>query len=74
MLNNNRRNTLEDAIRSVQQKYRNRPSPLKGLYESMAFTPNQLPQMGMPLQPAQRSQNPRESLLGGFKPNKDTFR
>lgn len=71
---NNRRNTLEDVIRGVQQKYRNRPSPLKNLYESSAFAPSQLPQMGMPMQNFGKPQNPRDALLGGFRPSKDTFR
>jgi len=71
---NNRRNTLEDVIRGVQQKYRNRPSPLKTLYENTAFAPSQLPQMGMSMQNVGKPQNAREALLNGFRPSKDTFR
>lgn len=66
----NKQNTgksLEDAIRLVREKYKNRPSPLKGLYENVGFTPTQV---SPPSTPA----TTRDKLLGNFKPLKDTFR
>ena len=68
MFKKNKANSLEDAIRGVQQKYRGRPSPLSHLYENVGYTPTQMAQ-AMP-----KPSNPRDALLGGFKPLKDTFR
>lgn len=60
--------SLEDAIRSVHQKYKNRPSPLAYLQENSHYIPTHVPQhMAAP-------KGLRDNLLSGFKPHKDTFR
>jgi len=60
--------SLEDTIRKVQQKYKNRPSILSEEYrksnENVHFVPSN----------NQVHQDPRQNLLGGFRPLKDTFR
>lgn len=58
--------SLEDTIRDVRNKYKNRPSPIAHLSENVWFTPTQ--------QAPTSSPNMRDKLLGGFKPLKDTFR
>jgi len=60
-------NSLEDAIRMVQQKYKNRPSPLSYMQENVGFSPTQIPQQ------MRQSENVRDSLLGNFIPRKDTY-
>jgi hypothetical protein len=68
MFNRRKGPSLEDAIRSVQQKYRNRPSPLQYMQENTNYIPTHVPQNMKP------SANLRDNLLSGFKPHKDTFR
>jgi hypothetical protein len=68
MFNRRKGQSLEDAIRSVQQKYRNRPSPLQYMQENTHYIPSHVPQNMKP------SANIRDNLLSGFKPHKDTFR
>lgn len=60
-------NSLEDAIRMVQQKYRNRPSPLTYMQENVGFAPTQVPEQ------MRQSKDIRDSLLGNFIPRKDTY-
>jgi hypothetical protein len=60
--------SLEDAIRQVQKKYRNVPSPLQYMQENVGFAPTQVPQH------MRQSKNLRDNLLSGFIPSKDTFR
>lgn len=60
--------SLEDTIRKVRERYKNKPSPLSGLYENVGFAPSQT--MPAKLSPA----TPRDQLLSGFRPLKDTFR
>lgn len=59
---------LEDTIRKVQQKYKNRPSPLSEQYirsnANVNMVPTQIP----------KYMDPRSALIGNFKPSKDTFR
>jgi hypothetical protein len=60
--------SLEDAIRQVHQKYKNRPSPLANLQENSHYIPSHVPQHMAP------AKGLRDNLLSGFKPHKDTFR
>lgn len=59
---------LEDTIRKVQQKYKNRPSPLSDQYIRSNSNVNFVPQQITP------SKDLRGNLLGNFKPPNDTFR
>lgn len=59
---------LEDTIRKVQQKYKNRPSPLSEQYIRSNANVNYVPQQTTP------SNDPRSRLLGNFRPPNDTFR
>lgn len=60
--------TLEDAVRFVQKKYQNIPSPLAMMNENVGFVPPQVPEY-------MRAKNDlRGSLLGNFRPPNDTFR
>lgn len=70
MFNNNKRTnlSLEDTIRAVRQKYKNRPSPLQHMQENTHYIPTHVPNNLKP------SNNLRDNLLSGFKPHKDTFR
>jgi hypothetical protein len=61
--------SLEDAIRSVQQKYKNVPSPLKQINENIGYTPTQIPN-----QMRASSKDLRGNLLGNFRPSLDTYR
>jgi hypothetical protein len=62
------KNSLEDAIRFVQTKYKNRPSPIQTMNENVGFVPTQVPDhMRSP-------QDLRGNLIGNFRPFKDTFR
>lgn len=62
--------SLEDTIRAVGQKYKNRPSPLM-----MMNNPNVgiAPQQVTPSSPPS-SKNIRNALVGDFIPPRDTFR
>jgi hypothetical protein len=59
---------LEDTIRKVQQKYKNRPSPLSEQYIRSNSNVNFIPQQTTP------SKDIRSNLLGNFRPPNDTFR
>jgi hypothetical protein len=60
--------SLEDAIRNVQQRYRNRPSPLVNVQENVHYIPTHVPDhMAV-------SKDFKDTLLGSFRPSKDTFR
>ena len=59
---------LEDTIRKVQQKYKNRPSPLSEQYIRSNANVNFVPQQN------NAPQDIRGNLLGNFKPINDTFR
>lgn len=59
---------LEDTIRKVQQKYKNRPSPLSEQYIRSNANVNIVPQQLTP------SNDLRGNLLGNFRPPNDTFR
>ena len=69
----NRRNrtgqSLEDAIRNVQQRYRNRPSPLAmmSMNENVHYIPTHVPDH------MAASRDIRDTLLGSFRPPNDTF-
>jgi hypothetical protein len=58
--------SLEETIRSVQQKYKNRPSPLIFMNSSVPMVPQQ---QGTP-----PTADLRSHLLAGFKPKQDVFR
>jgi len=60
--------SLEDAIRGVQQKYKNRPSPLVNVQENVHYIPTHVPDHMSP------TKDFRDNLLGSFKPSKDTFK
>jgi hypothetical protein len=65
---NKPRQSLEDAIRNVQQKYKGRPSPLAMVQENVHYIPTHVPDhMAAP-------KNLKDNLIGSFKPFKDTFR
>ena len=68
MFNRNNGMSLEDTIRAVQKKYKNRPSPLVYMQENVGFAPTQVPQY------MRQSTNLRDNLLNGFIPSRDTFR
>lgn len=59
---------LEDTIRKVQQKYKNRPSPLSQQYIRSNANVNMVPQQITP------TKDIRSNLLGNFRPPNDTFR
>jgi hypothetical protein len=59
---------LEDTIRKVQQKYKNRPSPLSEQYTRSNANVNFVPQQSNP------NKDIRSNLLGNFTPPNDTFR
>lgn len=60
--------SLEDTIKKIQQKYKNKPSVLSEHYARANANVNFAPQQITP------PKNVRENLLSGFKPLKDTFR
>jgi hypothetical protein len=60
--------SLEDTIRKVQQKYKNRPSPLSDQY---IRSNSNVKYIGHQVNP---SKDIRSNLLGNFKPSNDTFR
>lgn len=60
--------SLEDAIRAVHNKYKNRPSPLQFMNENVGFAPSQVPQHMV------ASNDIRGNLLGNYRPINDTFR
>lgn len=59
---------LEDTIRQVQQKYKNRPSPLSETYIRTNSNIHIIPYQ------VNKSNDIRSNLLGTFKPQNDTFR
>lgn len=59
---------LEDTIRKVQQKYKNRPSPLSEQYTRSNANVNMVPQQITP------TKDVRGNLLGNFRPPNDIFR
>lgn len=60
--------SIEDTIRKIQKKYKNRPSPLSMMQENVQTNNNQMVEQIKP------AQDLRSSLLAGFKPSTDTFR
>jgi hypothetical protein len=69
MFNRQSGKSLEDTIRDVHNRYKNRPSPLQNMQENIGFAPTQVPD-----HMRAKSNDLRGNLLGAFKPNKDTFR
>ena len=67
MYNRQNKSSLEDAVRSVQQRYKNRPSPLIMMQNNPGFVPTHVPDHMAP------KKNFRDALLDGFKPQKYTF-
>lgn len=63
------RRSLEDTIRAVSQKYKNRPSPLAMMNHNVGMVPQQV---SPPTTPS--SKNIRNVLVGDFKPPQDVFR
>jgi hypothetical protein len=61
--------SLEETIRAVSNKYRNRPSPLSGINPAVPFAPQQVTPTTTP-----SSKNIKNALIGDFKPPRDTFR
>jgi len=61
--------SLEDTIRAVGQKYKNRPSPLLMMNPNVGIAPQQVTPNSPP-----SSKNIRNALIGDFKPPQDTFR
>jgi len=62
----NQRKSLEDTIRAVHDRYKNRPSPLLFSNQQTPMVPQQ---QGTP-----PTADLRSNLLSGFKPRQDTFR
>jgi len=60
--------SLEDTIRKVQQRYKNRPSPLSEQYTRSNTNVNIVPQQ------INQTKDVRGNLLGNFRPPNDTFR
>jgi predicted transcriptional regulator len=60
--------SIEDTIRRIQKKYKNRPSPLSMMQENVQTNINEFKEQIKP------AQDIRSSLLAGFKPSNDTFR
>lgn len=63
--------SLEDTIRAVRNKYKNRPSPLVMMNENsnIGYAPQQVTPNSPPT-----SKNIRNALIGDFIPPRDTFR
>lgn len=63
--------SLEETIRAVEKKYRNRPSPLAMMNENsnIGYAPQQVAANSPPT-----SKNIRNALVGDFVPPHDTFR
>ena len=62
--------SLEDTIRAVSQKYKNRPSPLQMMgSQNIGIAPQQITPNSPP-----SSKNIRNALVGDFKPPQNTFR
>lgn len=61
--------SLEDTIKNVQKKYKNRASPLAliEMQQNVGYIPTHVPDMMKP-------KDPRAALLGNFTPPNDTFR
>jgi hypothetical protein len=59
--------SLEDAIRKVNQKYKNTPSPLSEIYKNTNKMVSSIPSV------QSKPNNPKDYLLGGFKPNSRPF-
>jgi hypothetical protein len=68
MFNRRSGKSLEDTIRDVQKKHKNKPSPLM-LNNNVGFAPTQVPNH-MRAAP----NDIRGNLLGSFRPPNDTFR
>jgi hypothetical protein len=64
---NNR--SLEDTIRAVSQRYKNKPSPLAFMNPNAPMVPQQVTPNSPP-----SSKNLRNALIGDFIPKQDTFR
>jgi len=62
------RTSLEDAVRMVQKKYQNKPSPLALMNEQINGNPSSVQQY------QKVNNDPRSNLLGNFRPPNDTFR
>jgi hypothetical protein len=60
--------SLEDTIKKVQQKYKNRPSPLSDQYIRSNSNVNYIPSE------ISKPKDIRGNLLGNFRPPNDTFR
>lgn len=63
--------SLEETIRAVEKKYRNRPSPLVTMNENsnIGYAPQQVTPNSPPT-----SKNIKNALVGDFIPPRDTFR
>lgn len=60
--------SLEETIRKIQQKYKNKPSILSEQYRKSNDNVHFISTT------QQKFVDPRQNLLGEFKPLKDTFR
>jgi hypothetical protein len=60
--------SLEDTIRKLHQKYKNRPSPLSEQYIRSNANVNIIPTH------VPKHMQSRNALIGNFIPPKDTFR
>jgi hypothetical protein len=65
---NRPKQSLEDTIRAVRNKYKNSPSPLLFMNENIGYAPQQVTPNSPP-----SSKNIRNALVGDFKPEKYTF-
>ena len=61
--------SLEDTIRAVSQKHKNKPSPLAMMNQQPAMAPQQVTPNSPP-----STKNIRNALIGDFNPPQDTFR
>lgn len=59
--------SLEDAIRKVNQKYKNTPSPLSEIYKNTNKMVSVIPSK------QNHPSSPKDILLGAFKPNNRPF-
>ena len=65
---NKSKQSLEDTIRAVRNKYKNTPSPLLFVNENIGYAPQQVTPNSPP-----SSKNIRNALVGDFKPENYRF-